>query len=193
MNKEDKPLGEVVGWKRLGTTYPFATKWLRLRQDRVDKDGAELAFAYVDGPGAVVIVPVTPEREIVLIRQYRYTVDEILVELPAGGLHDTENKSPQEVAVKELREEVGASCEKVEQVNWFYSMVGSSRNIFYVFLAQGVRLDSEQELEFTEQIEILPVPAAEAIEMARSGEIKDGDSALALLLCERRLKEEGYL
>jgi len=193
MSKEDKPLGARVGWKLLDTTYPFATKWLRLRQDRIDKDGHELAFAYVDGPGAVIVVPVTPEGEIVLIRQYRYTVDEILIELPAGGLHDTENKTPQEVAVKELREEIGASYGSIEQIGWFYSMVGSSRNIFYVFLAHGVRLDSEQELEFTEQIEILPVPAADAVEMARSGQIKDGDSALALLLCEKRLKEEGYL
>jgi ADP-ribose pyrophosphatase len=159
----------------------------------VDRDGEELVFTYVDGPGAVLVVPVTREGEIVLIRQYRYTVDEFLIEVPAGGLHDAEDRTPEAVALKELHEEIGGTCEKIEEISWFYATLGSSRHIFYVFLAQGVELSGVQELEATEQIDILPMPAAEAIELARSGQMRDGDSALALLLCEKRLKEEGYL
>jgi len=193
VSKEDKPLGSLEGWKRLSTTYPFSTKWLRLRQDHIDRNGEEIVFTYVDGPGAVLVVPVTAEGEIVLIRQYRYAVDDMLVEVPAGGLHDAEDRTPEHVAIKELREEIGAECDVIEQVGWFYAAVGSSNHIYYVFLALGVELKGEQQLEVTEQIEILPVPAAEALGMARSGEIRDGDSALALLLCESRLKEEGYI
>jgi ADP-ribose pyrophosphatase len=193
LSNEEKPLGAQMGWQRVDTTYPFVTRWLRLRQDRIDRSGLELNFTYVDGPGAVMIVPVTPSGEIVLIKQYRYTVDEMLVEIPAGGLHDSEDRSPEHMARKELREEIGATCARIEQIGWYYAAVGSSNHVFYVFLAFGVELGGEQELELTEQIETWPVPAAEAIRMARTGELRDGDSALALLLCESRLREEGYL
>ncbi len=193
MIKEDKFQGVRAGWKRLSTTYPFSTKWMRLRQDRINRNGEEITFTYVDGPGAVLVVPVTTEGEVVLIRQYRYTVDDVVVEVPAGGLHDAEDLTPKDVALKELREEIGAECASIEEVGWFYAAVGSSNHIFYVFLALGIELKGEQHLELTEEIEILPVPAAEALRIARSGEMHDGDSALALLLCEDRLKAEGYL
>ncbi len=194
MNKGDKPQGEKAGWRLLDTTYPFATKWLKLRQDRVQlKDKCEITFTYVDNPGAVVIVPVTGDEKVVLIRQYRYTVDEWCLEVPAGGIHDAEDASLEQVARKELLEEVGGTCSELSYVTFFYASNGNSAQPFHVFLALGVELQKSQALEETELIEIRPMPLADALDLARSGKMRDGASALAILLCENRLREQGYL
>lgn len=194
MNKGDKPEGEKAGWHLLETTYPFATKWLKLRQDRVQLKGkGEITFTYVDNPGAVVIVPVIGDGNLALIRQYRYTVDEWCLEVPAGGIHDAEGASLAQVACKELLEEIGGTCSDLSYVTHFYASNGNSAQPFHVFLALGVELQSRQTLEETELIEIYSVPIAKALELARSGRIRDGASALAILLCENRLREQGYL
>ncbi len=191
----DKPVGASAGWYLLETTYPFSTRWLRLRQDRVRLDGSEgeITFTYVDNEPAVIVVPVTAEGEVVLIRQYRYTVDEWCLEVPAGGTHDAEGVSLEEVARKELCEELGATCAGLDFVGMFYPNNGSSAQAFHVFFASGTQLGERQTLEDTEAIEIHPVPAGEALRLARGGQIKDGASALALLLCEDLLRERGYL
>jgi ADP-ribose pyrophosphatase len=189
-----KPEGTKLGYKRLGTTFPFSTKWLRLRQDRIRLPGdKEIDFSYIDRSFAVEIVPVMPSGEIVLTWQYRYPVDEWCYGVPAGGTHDRGDDALEDVARDELHEEVGASCDELVQVNYFYASVGRSAETCYVFLALGVRLDSEPTLEETEHIEARPVPAKEALHMARSGEIKDGMSALSILICEDLLKQHGYV
>ncbi len=65
--------------------------------------------------------------------------------------------------------------------------------ICHVFLATDVKLEHGQHLELTENIQILRTPVSDAIKLAREGQIKDGFSALALLMCESRLREIGYL
>lgn len=195
VGRHDKPEGERLGWHLLETTYPFATHWLKLRQDRIRIEGAnsEITFTYIDNGPAVIVVPVTAEGNIALIRQYRYTVDEWCVEVPAGGTHDAEGASMEEVARKELREEIGATCAGLEFVSLFYPTNGNSAQAFHVFLALDTRLDGEQCLEETESIQVHLMPVAEALRLARTGQIKDGASALSLLLCEPLLRERGYL
>jgi len=194
MNMPDKPNGKKYGWHLLGTSYPFSTPWLTLRQDRVSLDNVgEIAFTYVESKGAVGVVPVTASGDIVLIRQYRFTVDEVCWEVPAGGLHDTEDASIEQAALDELRQEIGGTCRRIEYVTYFYTGVGQSSQAFHVFLALGVEITEKQTLEATEHIEIHPTPARQALHMAHSGQIKDGASALTILLCEERLKELGYV
>lgn len=194
MQSDDKPEGHKAGWHRLGTRYPFATTWLKLREDHVRLDGnGEINFAYVENRGAAGVVPVMPDGKIVLIRQYRYTVDEWCYEIPAGGLHDTGDMERLEVARQELRQETGGTCEAIEHVGYFYTSIGNSSQAFHIYLARGVRLEEPQVLEATEHIEVVPTPAPEALRMARSGQVRDGSSALALLMCEELLRQYGYV
>jgi ADP-ribose pyrophosphatase len=167
---------------------------MTIRQDKVAVEGAgELTFNYLESHGAVGVVPVTPDGRIILIRQYRYTVDDWLLEIPAGGMHDANGAMPEEMALLELREEAGGRCEVIEYVGCFYASVGNSSQPFYVFLALGVELSEPQGLQPGERIEIVPTRIAEALQLAREGEIKDGVSALSVLMCESRLREHGYL
>ena len=194
MSKRDKPQAEKLGWKLLSTGYPITTPWLKVREDHVRIDGrSEMAFTYLESRGAVGVVPVTRDGQIILIRQYRYTVDDWCLEVPAGGLHDTGEAALEEVALQELREEVGGRCESMEYIGYFYSSVGNSAQPFHVFLALGAELGKAQELQPTERIEIVPTPADDAVRLAREGKMKDGVSALSVLMCETRLKEHGYI
>ena len=190
----DKPNAEKVGWHPKSTSYPFESKWLTLRTDHIEIEGGEpIDFTYLERPDAVLIVPVTTDGDIVLIRQYRYTLDEWLLEVPAGGTHDTGDADLEQVARKELREETGASCEEMEYVGSFYPYVAHSDEEDHVYVAWGVRLDGQPSWEYTENIMLSALPAIDAVKLARSGGMKAGQSALALVLCESKLRERGYV
>ncbi len=193
--KKGKPLGERLGWRLLGTTYPFISPWFVLRQDRVQLRGKDepLEFNYLEHPGAVGVVPVTREGDIILIRQYRYTIDDWTLEVPAGGMHDANGATHEEVARKEIRQEIGATCGELQYLGCYYTTVGQSDQAYHIYLAWDVAITREQSTEETEEIEVRPVPAAEALAMSRDGRIKDGNAALALLVCETHLRERGYI
>ncbi|MCX6021295.1 MAG: NUDIX hydrolase [Chloroflexi bacterium] len=179
---------EFAPWTVLGESRVELNPFFAYRLDHVRlPGGGELRFAYVDRIGASLIVPVTPDGDIVLIRQYRYTVRETLWEIPAGTL---QGEAPEVNARKELKEEVGGLAASLEYVGHFFSSPGAGNDRMHVFLARGVTL-GERHLEDTEQIAIVPVPIAEALRMAHAGEITNGPCALALLLCEPLLLREG--
>jgi ADP-ribose pyrophosphatase len=74
--KIDKPNAIAFGWQRLATGYPYTYHMFRVRQDQVRwPDGRVGSYAYVEGNGAVWVVPVTADGHVVLIRQFRYTLD----------------------------------------------------------------------------------------------------------------------
>ena len=177
-------------WETLDRRYLFQSKWYNLRQDRLrTQDGHEFTYTIVDHPGAVWVVPVTPDGQVVLVWQYRYVVDEFCVEVPAGGL--SPGLTPEQVAHRELLEEVGGTAAELRHVGQFYTSNGISNEVAYIYFATGVELGNTQR-EPTELMELRLVPPEEALRMAREGEITDGPSALALLWCERLLRLEPH-
>jgi len=169
-------------WQRLDREYLWQSPWYNLRQDRLrTAEGHEFTYTIVDHPGAVWIVPVTRQGQVVLIRSYRYPVDDWCYEVPAGGL--SPGLTPEEVARRELLEEVGGTAADLRHVGHFYTSNGISNEVAYVYFASGVEL-GEAQPEPTELMEIRLVPVGEALRMAHEGEITDGPSALALLWCE---------
>ena len=174
-------------WETLDSKNLWKSHWYNLRQDRLrTPEGREFTYTLIDHPGAVWVVPVTAEGRVVLIRQYRYTVDDWCYEVPAGGL--SEDLTPKEAASRELLEEVGGVASEFCYVGQFYTSNGISNEVAYVYLATGVEL-GETDREPTELMEIRLVPVDKAMRMARSGEISDGPSALALLWCEPLLSQ----
>jgi ADP-ribose pyrophosphatase len=173
-------------WETLDSRVLWQSPWYNLRQDRVrTRAGHEFTYTLVDHPGAVWVVPVTVDGQIVLIRSYRYTVDDWCYEVPAGGL--SPGLTPEAVASRELYEEIGGAAADLRYVGQFYTSNGISNEVAYVYLATGVEL-GESHPEPTELMEIRLVPVEEALRMAREGEISDGPSALALLWCEPLLQ-----
>jgi GrpB-like predicted nucleotidyltransferase (UPF0157 family)/8-oxo-dGTP pyrophosphatase MutT (NUDIX family) len=188
----DKPLGASLGWQLLGTSRPYESHWHNLRRDEVRlPDGEEIVYTYQEHAGFVTVLPVTSDGQVVMIRSYRYTVDDWCWELPAGGLGDKLGHSPEEVARQELREETGAGCVEMREIGWFYSMNGTSTARCTFFLATGAQLNGPPQLESTELSEVHLMPLEQALQMARDGRISDADSALVLLRCEPILRGQG--
>jgi ADP-ribose pyrophosphatase len=188
----DKPLAASLGWRLDRTRYLYESDWFDLRQDELELPGGRrIAFTYVEHPGFVSIVPMTPEGLIILIRSYRYTIDDWSWEIPAGGLGNKPGMSPREVALAELEEETGYRVEgELERVADYNNAVGNTRTPATIYFATEVRSRGRQVLDPTEVIEVAPRPAREVLEMARSGAIADGASALAILLCADRIERE---
>ena len=111
-------------------------------------------------------------------------MDDWCYEVPAGGI--SPEGSPEETARRELLEEIGGTARDLRLVGQFYTSNGISNEVAYVYLATGVEL-GETHREPTELMEMRLVQIEEAIRMAREGEITDGPSALALLICEQLL------
>ena len=172
-------------WETLNSRLIWESRWYNLRQDRLrTQDGHEFTYTLVDHPGAVWIVPVTSQGQVVLVWQYRYTVGEFCMEVPAGGL--SPGLTPEEAALRELLEEVGGRAAELRYVGQFYTSNGISNEVAYVYLATGVELGDTRR-EPTELMEIRLVSVEKALRMAREGDIADGPSALALLWCESLL------
>jgi ADP-ribose pyrophosphatase len=179
----DKPEAQRLGWKIVDTTIPFSNPWITLRSDQLKiPNRGEVNYTYLQSPGGVLVVPVTTDKKILLIRQYRYPVDAWCYEVPAGGMND--EFSPEKVAAKELAEEAGARCQEAIVVGKFFVSNSLLDEVCHVVVATGVEVDSAQRLEIAEFIEVHPVSVPDALRMARTGEIQDGKSALAILMSE---------
>lgn len=185
-----KPNAIRQGWQIRASRHLYQSHWYNVRQDDIRlPDGQEITFTQIEHPGFVSIVPVTPDRQIVLIYSYRYTVDDWVWEIPAGGLGNKPGLTPLAVAQEELAEEVGGSATDWRSLGSYYAGIGSSNVRAHVFLATGVQLNGQQHLESTEIIQVRTLPVAAALSLARSGAMEDGQSILALLLCEPLLRE----
>jgi ADP-ribose diphosphatase len=191
---DDKPEGARLGWRVRETRYPLTTPFMRMRQDRVRiADKGEVTYTYEERADAVGVVPVTADGMILLIRQYRYPIDAWCLEIPAGGTRDHAGLTPEAVAHIELAEETGATCAAMLPVGFFWVACASRRQRFHVFLALDVERSAAHRPEMTEQIALCPMPAREALHLARTGQMPEGQSALSLFLCEDLLRQHGYL
>lgn len=174
-------------YQTLSSHVVWQSSWYTLRQHQVRlPDGSNGEYTVVERPGAAWIVPLLADGRMVLIRNYRFTVHEWLWEVPAGGMKA--GSTAEETARQELAEEIGGQAANLEQVATFYTAVGMSDEIAHVFLARGVVLGTPHH-EPTEIMERHVFPVARVVEMIRRGEMADGPSALAVLLCLPQLAD----
>jgi len=149
-----------------------------VRRDRVTDGSREYFRDVVVHRGAVAVIPLLDDGEVLLVRQYRYAVDEELIEVPAGTLE--EGEEPVRCAGRELEEETGYVAGRLEHLADFYLAPGYSSERIIVFVAEDLRR-GRQGLDFDESIEVLRVRLGDALEMIRRGEIKDAKTIASLL------------
>ena len=137
-------------------------------------------------PGAVAILAATPANEIILVRQYRYPVKEVLYEIPAGKLEQGEE--PASSAVRELEEETGFSARKWEKLGVFYTAPGFSNETMHLFEATDL-VEKEAHPDPDEIITYEKIPLIQVFKMIEKGEIKDGKTILAILWLAKKLTE----
>jgi ADP-ribose pyrophosphatase len=173
-------------FKTLSQKIVWACPWYSVRQDEILlPDGRAGVYNIVQKEAAVWILPVTMEKQIVLIRNYRYAVDDWCWEIPAGSIKA--GQSPEEAALAELAEEVGGEAQQLDYIGQSYMANGICDEVGHFFLATGVSL-GEPDHEAAEVIEVHLKSIPEVLQMARANEINDAPSALVILLCADRLR-----
>ena len=136
--------------------------------------------------GAVCIVPVTDEGDVILERQYRYPIDEVITEIPAGKL-DSRTEDRLDAAKRELKEETGYTAEHWTEMGLFYSAAAYSDERITMYLATGLK-KGEQVLDQDEFLHVIEIPLKEAVEQVMRGEITDSKTQTGILKAARWLK-----
>jgi ADP-ribose pyrophosphatase len=140
----------------------------------------------VNHPGAVAIIPVLQNNKIVLVKQYRYSVKNFLLELPAGTIENEE--SPRECAKRELLEETGCDAGTLERVFACFTAPGYSSELIHFFMARKLR-KMGQKPEQDESLFVMEFKLEELLDMIAKEEIRDAKTIIGLLFYNR-LKEK---
>lgn len=163
----------------------FQGKLLDVRRDEVElPDGSTTIREYIRHPGAAVMVPLLDSGKLVFLRQYRYTLGQVMVELPAGKLDPGED--PMDTAQRELTEETGYACRQLTCLGLIHPCIGYSNEAIEVYLATGLTL-AEGKTEDDEFVETFELGLEEALDWIDQGRITDAKTIIALYWTERHL------
>jgi len=174
----------VNPWRTIATAYLLTTPWLKIREDQVVTHlEREITYTFIEHPGSVLLVPILPDGQVVLLRQYRYVLKRWCWEIPAGSVDERCQESTEKAARRELLEEIGGVCDHLQLIGTFYTNNGLSTEECTVYLAQNVLL-GPSELEHSELLHMVVLPWQEVLALVQKGEMQDGPSALAILLCQ---------
>lgn len=169
---------EIQKWKVLKEQDVSPSPWFPILQHTVQLANGKIIDDYYFSPlGDVVqILALTPAHEVILVRQYKHGLGEILLELP-GGMRQN-GKSLIQSALNELEEEVGvkANADQVVSLGKIANNPTKTRQITYGYILFDAEFNSIQKLDETEDIEVLTMPAPEVLQYVKDGKIWVTDS-----------------
>ena len=141
-------------------------------------NGAQASREVVEHPGGVCILALQEDGTVPLVRQFRYPLGDVMLELPAGKLEYGEQPRP--AAIRELGEEVGLEPGRLTNLGFLYVSPGFCTERLYLYLAQDVKQVPVHPDE-DEFLDIVHLPFGELVDMVMSGQITDGKTVAAVL------------
>jgi ADP-ribose pyrophosphatase len=180
-------MGKKLGsWKSLFSEEVFSTPWMSVCHDQFELPGGEKGnYFYLHTRGSALIIPVTDAGKVLLVRQYRYLMKNVSLELPCGGLKD--GQSDADAARAELAEETGYECSKLKKIGSFVPYNGLSDELCTVFLARRLNHVGPRH-DATEQIELVEAEPEEIDRLVRKGKITDGMTIAGWIIGRDHLK-----
>ncbi|TDQ72297.1 NUDIX hydrolase [Sphingobacterium yanglingense] len=174
-------------WKLLDSKYIIQRPWATLRVDKLELPNGNIKDEYyvLEYPTWVNMVGVTVEGTILFVRQYRHGANELMLELPAGVVEEGED--PQDAAVREMLEETGYAFDRMEVICELYANPATSGNLTYAYLLQGGRQVQEQDLDDSEDIEVVEMAIEEAKRYLFENKIGQALHSAALFYTFRKL------
>lgn len=171
----------------LESTQVYRGILLDIRHDRIQlPDGNESAREYVSHPGAVLIIPLLDNGELLIERQFRYPLRKAFLELPAGKIEPDEDIL--RTATRELLEETGHSASQWRHLGITHPCIGYSNERIELFLASGLKRESGQQLDHGEFLDVINISLDDALLAIRQGEITDGKTITALFWAEKVIR-----
>jgi ADP-ribose pyrophosphatase len=159
-------------WKVLHSKMVVDHEWCKVKQDVIQLPNGKVIDDYFVNikPEIALILPVTTSKEIIFVRQYRHAVGEFFIELPAGRFNPAQ-ESAKAAAVREMQEETGYTAQLVTKIATLYDNPSKDTNRIHLFLAENVIKSGEQNLDITEEIDVLLIPVESVREKIIQGEI----------------------
>jgi 8-oxo-dGTP pyrophosphatase MutT (NUDIX family) len=166
--------------KILSSEYINKHQYFTARKDRYETNSGKIVDPYfvVELPRGAAAMAITEDNEVILVKQYRHPIDEIIIEIP-GGFIDA-GEQPHEAIKRELLEETGYSFSGIHLLGTTALNPGVLNNYTYMFLAVGGIKTAEQQLDANEEIEIILKPLEEVRLMLMRNEIKQSMHALCM-------------
>jgi ADP-ribose pyrophosphatase len=176
-------------WKTLSSEYLVRHPYFTARKDKCETPEGKIIEAYfvVELPTTACAVPITEDGEVLMIKQYRHPLGEVLLELP-GGFIDI-NELPEVAMARELMEETGYRFSSVEQVGKIAANPGVLDNFTSLFLARGGKKTSEQNLDHNEDIEVVTIPLDELKKLFLENKIVQSLHANCIFYALKRMGE----
>lgn len=172
----------IVEEKTISSDRIYTGKILSLKVDTVEieRQGYQKR-EIVEHGGAVGIVAVTDEKEVILVKQFRKPIEKVIWEIPAGKLEKGEN--PKDCAIRELKEETGYSAGNLKLIHKFFPSPGFCNQKVYIYLATNL-VPGECSFDNDENIETYKLSLDEVNEMILRNEIEDAKTTIGILLAK---------
>jgi len=175
--------------KKKSSECIYDGKVLHVYRDEVElPGGGSSTREYCKHIGAVAVVPLTDEGEVVCVRQYRYAHHKVLLEIPAGKL-DSYLEDYREAALRELKEETGATCQRLDFIGDIITTPALIDEVIHMYLARGLSF-GETDFDDDEFIDIVKIPLDTLVDMIMNGQIKDSKTQAAILKTKLILDRE---
>lgn len=163
----------------IGSEVLLDGNFLHARRDTVRlPDGASATREYVIHPGAVVVIPMLDDGRVVLERQYRYPIGQVMIEFPAGKLDAGE--APLMCGKRELFEETGYTASEWAHAGAMHLAVAYSTEIIHIYFARGLSL-GERQLDHGEFLDVFTATPAELLSWCRDGTLTDAKTLTCAL------------
>lgn len=165
--------------KKLSSQIVYDGRILRLHVDTVELPNGKQALREVaDHPGGVAIVAIDRDDNVLTVKQYRYVFSRVLEEIPAGKLEPGED--PREAALRELREETGATPERFTDLGPLIVSPGAYGEVLYLYLAEGLDIGAQSPDE-DEFLDVDKTPFDEMVRRVLDGELTDAKTVAGIL------------
>lgn len=190
MNFPDSSAVEHLRETRLSSERVFDGHFVRVNRDVVRlPDGKQTIREYFIHPGAVMMIPLLDDGQVVLERQWRYPLARAFIEFPAGKIDHGE--SPIATAIRELREETGYVAAKLSYLCTINNAISYSNEHIDFYLAQELSL-GQAKLDDGEFLDVFTVPAQQVVDWVRDGTITDVKTIIGAFWLEKIVKGEWH-